>query len=578
MRSLFVFLFATSCIAQVDFRVTPPQIGVNEQIRFIITISGSDTGRLPSFPKGMNTGDFKLVNNSPSSSREVSYTNGKVTQFTTYTYTLRPTKKGTLNFPAQEILYSGKKWYSPAKRIKVGEETRNLSKRRDRFNRSRRTEEPAEIFAEMEVSKETYYLGEVIPLTVILYKTPGVGLRSQGSSMELPDFKDYWVEEVEEEPRDHIVVKNGKRYEKVVVGQRLLYANKAGKLEIDPTVFSLTVVLGGFFGDVQRVQRQTNKLKINVKSLPTAGRPAGFNGVVGRFRLKGSLDAETVKAGESVSMNLELTGQGNFAGVPEPQPDSLEGDFEIFDGGAPTVNKRRGIIDTKTWRYALVPRREGSFEFAQPTFDYFDPIDEVYRSAGSETFKLEVLPGEQLAEGGPIGNNRRMIVAEQNMSYIKLRELGNTDERMQLFSPSLLTKLAVIFLILDLLVFIGLFLRNRGQSRQANMRPKFALKNYRRATSRLNTQSEDSESFYAGLSGAIFDYFGDKWERPGKGISLELIQDQLERAEIDKSIHMNVAECIEACDLARFTPSSASSRENLLNKANETVMSVEAVL
>jgi len=563
MRSLFVFLFAISGFAQVDFRVTPTQLRIDQNLSFVISITDQETGRVPTFPNGLDEGDFQLVSG-PNSSHKVSLFNGKLSRYTIYTYYLRPTKKGNLEFPAQEIIFNGKTWLSPKKRISVTEGS------------PRRQAAEPQVFVEMEVPKKTYYLGEMIELNVVLYSTPDVSLSNQGSSMQLPNFEDYWVEEVEAEPNERRITKNGVRLDQAIIVQRRLYANKSGELHIEPAEFTLTVGVRGKWR-LQRVERQTNKLTLNIKPLPTDGRPKGFNGTVGRFRLKGSLDKNTIEMGESVSMNLELSGQGNFAGVPEPQTQFLAGDFEVFDGGAPTVNKRWGVIQSKTWRFALVPRREGSLEFVQPSFDYFDPIDEVYRSAGSETFKLEVLAGETLAEGGPLGT-RRMIVAEQNMSYIKLRELGPTDERLQLYSPSLLTKLAVSFLALDLLVFTGLFLRSRSQSRRTNMRPKFALKNYRRATQRLSTQSSDSELFYAGLSRAIFDYFGDKWERPGQGISLELIQEQLERAEVEPAIHQSVAECIEACDLARFTPSNASSRENLLNKANETVMSVEAVL
>ena len=110
------------------------------------------------------------------------------------------------------------------------------------------------------------------------------------------------------------------------------------------------------------------------------------------------------------------------------------------------------------------------------------------------------------------------------------------------------------------------------------MRPKFALKNFRRNVGRLKSDAKETEAFYAGLSQAILDYFGDRWERSGQGISLDMIRERFEKAGIADELYQRLVECIETCDLARFTPTTSSSREQLQEKVIQTITEIEGAL
>ena len=50
------------------------------------------------------------------------------------------------------------------------------------------------------------------------------------------------------------------------------------------------------------------------------------------------------------------------------------------------------------------------------------------------------------------------------------------------------------------------------------------------------------------------------------------------RDAVEEDHFQKVQECIEACDLARFTPSSPSSRGQLLEKTRTTIREIEGVL
>lgn len=566
-------------LAQVTFEVSPREVAVNEVIQFTIKVENGTQGRQPSFKGGMDTGPFELRSRRPSTSTSMSFINGVSSSSESYIYNLYPTKEGKFIFPAQTVIYDGKTFTSQPTQITVTEQSRAVQRSRDRFGRPRRSSsQEAEVFTELKTPKTEYYMGEPIPVEVVIYRTRNVRLSSQGSSMELPDFKDFWVEEGQGDTEERITRMNGKEYITFVASRKKLYPNRSGEIEIPAASFQLSVTAGNsFFADWQRVRRDTEPVKLNIKPLPEQGKPADFSGLVGSFEIKGSLDQTSVKVGDSVSYNIEITGNGNFSAINQIKPAGLGSDFEVFEGGSPTLDEIRGGSMRKTWLFALVPKREGQFQIPVPQLSYFDLRTKTYKTADAPAIPLEVTPGQGLGQTTQVSGETRMV-AEQNLSFIKLGDLGPNMKDQSHPKPTILVWTVVGFLALDLLVFLALTAHFRITSRQVQFRPRYALRNFKKALSGLNGKAGDSDAFYAGLSEAILNYFGDKWERAGKGISLDAIRDRFNRDGIDESHFTKVEECIEACDLARFTPSSPASREQLLNKATATIEEIEGVL
>ena len=583
---LFILLLPLSLFAQeLAFEIGPPQIGINEAVSFAVVIKGQSTGRSPSFVGGMKLGDFELANPIPARSSQTSIFNGRVESEERFTYYLKPTKKGNLTVPAQKLKYNGKEYASNATTVEVGEENRSVGRRRSsRFNdpfddlrRRRNTRQEAELFVTLEVPKTEYYIGEPVPVEIVLYRTPGVSITNEGSSFDLPDFKDFWVEDGQGDSREHYETVNGKRYIAYTIIRKRMYPNRTGKIAIPAAEFVLNVsVGGGFFADWNRVKRATEPVELNIKPLPSQGRPADFSGLVGSFKIEGKLDTQTIKVGETANLEITVSGKGNFAALNNLKP-QLPASFEAFEGGSPVVEKTNQMA-TKTWQTALVPKREGAFEIKLPALSFFDLEKRAYRTAEAPALTLEVFPGPGL--GGPtapVTGGDRPFVAEQNLSYIKLGDLNEEPGPAKLHPPKNLMWLAAGFIGLDLLVFLGLWTRNNLAGRRVELRPKYAWSNFRKRLAQLEKQN-DNEAFHAGLSEAVLAYFGDKWERAGQGISLEFIHDRFHRDGLDDALYRKVEECIEACDLARFTPGSPASREQTLEKTRKTIEEIEGAM
>ena len=75
-----------------------------------------------------------------------------------------------------------------------------------------------------------------------------------------------------------------------------------------------------FFSQEERFALTSLPDTLVVRALPSAGRPADFNGAVGSgLRLERRINPPTAHAGEGVAVELVLTGEGNTALWPPPE-------------------------------------------------------------------------------------------------------------------------------------------------------------------------------------------------------------------------------------------------------------------
>lgn len=578
--AVFFLLTTLSLMGQVSFEIQPRDVAINEVINFTINIEGASNERNPYFPNGLIEGDFQLVSSSPSTRYSMSMINGKSSSVRSYTYILRPTKEGQLTFPAQTVNINGELHKSEAITVKVGAERTSVSgnRRSDPFGGFQRQQQrrQAEVIVEASVPETEFYVGEGIPFQVNLIYTPGVNFSNQGTTMELPSFSDFWSEEIESGNRPQIINRNGESFEMITVDERRLYANRSGELTIDKANFNLTVSVGrSFFADWQRITRFTEPITLTIKPLPEAGKPTNFKGIVGNFELLAELDKPEIAVGESVNLRLAVRGTGNFSAISDLPLPELK-DFEVFEGGAPTTEQNNGLTTSKSWAYALVPQREGSYQIEIPQLDFFDPQSGTYKSSKPQAFTIKVTPGAGLGAGsGPL-QGRRDLIAAENLNFIKTTDFKDLKVSPSYWPPRWLLYLIGLFIVLDLAVFTVLVLRRSSSTHKQANRPKYALRNFKKKVDSL--PKGDKEAFYAGLSQAVLDYFGDKWNRQGRGVSLDDIEYEMRRVDADEQLYLEIARVIETCEGARFAPVGVQSEDAVKQQAVQAVEAVEGAL
>jgi hypothetical protein len=136
-------------------------------------------------------------------------------------------------------------------------------------------------------------------------------------------------------------------------------------------------------------------LPLNVRPLPERNRPADFIGLVGRFKITSSLEPSTIKAGESVTLTIQIKGTGKIKLIPDLEIPPLT-DTKIYaDQPVLTATQDRdGLGGSKTMKWALVPEKEGSITIPSISLTYFDVNTHQYRTLTTPPHSLTVLPGQ----------------------------------------------------------------------------------------------------------------------------------------------------------------------------------------
>ncbi len=131
-------------------------------------------------------------------------------------------------------------------------------------------------------------------------------------------------------------------------------------------------------------------LKLTVADLPTAGRPPGFDGLVGQFAIDAKASATTLAVGDTVTVAFDVTGTAPLAGFALP-PLVGEG-FRVYDD-QPVTEARlvAGRVEASArYKRAVVPERPGPMEIPPVELSWFDPASGQYRVARTAAIRLDV--------------------------------------------------------------------------------------------------------------------------------------------------------------------------------------------
>lgn len=144
------------------------------------------------------------------------------------------------------------------------------------------------------------------------------------------------------------------------------------------------------FTDVRTEVFSAKPKEIEVKALPEAGRPKSFTGLVGQFTMTASPSVNEVGVGQTVTVDIEVVGDGALGGVNLPP---LTGDgFAIYDD-KPLVEAQ--IVDGRyraraLFKRAIVPDRPGDLTLPPIELSWFDPVAGAYHTEASPPITLKV--------------------------------------------------------------------------------------------------------------------------------------------------------------------------------------------
>ena len=563
---LYALLLNSSLIiAQVNFEATVSKnkLGLNERLRidFVMNENG-DNFTPPNFE------NFQIIGG-PNQSIKTSYVNGEQNFSKTYSYFLKPLKKGKIVIYQATVTIDGQEYKSLPVEVNVTNSVKGANSNSDEnyFD-----DDNIELIAT--VSKSSPYINEPITIVYKLYYKSPINV-SDARESESPKYKDFWSQIIKiPQLKVERGTYKGQIYNVVDWRKVVLYPQRDGNLEISP--LSLNLVLDfptnrrDFFGNI--IYDQASKLIttgskiITVRKLPDNGQPKNFSGAVGQFELDIILNKNSLKASESFQAKVKVTGKGNLKLFDLPNL-MVPASMELYEPERKENIKTNlsGMSGTIENIYTIVPKYQGKFPIQELEFSYFDPEEKRYKTLKSQKLNIDVFEGPTLSSNNnenivlPVGESFKFIKKENNFTRINKEQFSNTSTFYILLSIPLLS-------LLSFIIFYSL-----PKRRELNNYEKIK-KVYKQIKINLNNAEKsigNKDKFYDLVEKAIYNCLKARFSIETNKLNKESIKKQmiLDGISVDK-IEI-ILKLVESCERARYSNSSDYEMTNDLNTARK---------
>jgi BatD DUF11 like domain len=584
--ALLLFFCIHGAFAQVEFKAVPERttIGINETLKldFVMTDDG-DNFNPPSF-KGFNV-------SGPTQSFNNVWVNKKQVYNKVYTYFLTPTARGTFTMGQATIEIKNKVYKTIPFKITVTGAVQNgiVAGNPNSTNGKQVQKALGNVQLVAEISNPGPYVNEAVNVVYKLYVRIGTGVQ-EWSNADDPQYPGFWSQ-TEDIPKDRQTVLQGlfkgEMYNYVVVRKAMLYPQKSGALELDPMTASITMEIptgrqDRFGNDAFTIEKRmvsTGKTVINVKPLPENGRPANFSGAVGSFAFKASSSKTTLANGESLKLDLSITGKGNMKLFKLPKP-SVPSELKMFDPEhsenitVPATGMQGSMSDS----YTIVPRKKGKFAIKGLSFSWFDPKLKTYRTMAFDNIMVDVLNvpvasanDEETASGdgkeeADVNEPFRFIAASTS-----LQDMGEGS-----FFGSVM--FWILLVLPFLLIPVVIFVRKRKEAYDNDIEGN-KLRETNKLAKKYLTEAKnhfgDKEQFYMHLEKALHNVLKAKLNIETADMSRQNIRELLLSRNADSNTVEDLIKIIDNCQFARYAPSSGSAMQQDHDNAVAVVTALE---
>jgi hypothetical protein len=269
--------------------------------------------------------------------------------------------------------------------------------------------EDGSAFLKLSAERREVYVGESVPIAMEL----GVRAGAVNSLNGLPVLKgtDLTLNDLSRQPD---------RKETVIGGVPFLLLTWHGVLSpVQPGDFPLTVELpltvrvstrpkreaqledqlgdpfmqNVFGASVRKDIKVTSPpLELIVDALPAEGRPPGFGGAVGTFKISSDISPPTAAAGDPLTLRMHVAGIGNFDRVDSPMLEHVE-HWKTYP---PTSSFKStdllGFKGEKVFEQPVIASAAGPQVLPALTFTYFDPATRRYETLRTSPLNVVISP------------------------------------------------------------------------------------------------------------------------------------------------------------------------------------------
>ncbi len=589
---LLMGLFQTQNLSAQKLTASAPsqvQVGQRFRVTWELNAGGSD------FVAPEIT-DFRVLSG-PNQSTSMQYINGSMSQSISFSYVLEPIKEGNFNIGSAKIKANGNIVSSNELTINVvkGATSTNSGASPAANNQSSSSSTTAnsnDLFARVEVSKRSAYLGEKITADLKIYSRVSI---VNFDDWKMPSFEGFWMKETTENQQIQLQneVIDGVMYQTGLLKQVILYPQKSGEITIDPMELSVIVrertsgrgrsVFDQFFGGYQDFKRpiKSNAVTINVKQYP-GSKPDDFSGLTGNLSMKASIDKQQTRSNEAVNLKITVSGDGNLYQL-QPLKLDFPPDIEVYD---PKTNDNikanaNGISGSRTFEYVLIPRYAGDFKIGPFSLSYFDPNAKTFKTLSQEAFDLIVEKGEgddeRSSSAVNITSKEDIRLIGSDIRYIKQGQypiLNGTNFFYR--SVPFYAAIGVPLLLFVLLLGYAEYQRSQGND-VVRLKSKRATGLAKKRLNKAKKLWDENQTalFYDEVFKALSDYVADKFAIPVAELSKDKIRATLGAKQVPEETISNFIGVLDKTEFARFAPGADKEMGSVYDEALQAIVNVE---
>lgn len=569
---LLPFLALSQVKLEAKIEKTNLKLGEVIQVNYVFNEEGKNF-MPPSFA-GFNKGGEYV------SSNEV-YDNGAYAIQQVYTYVIQAIKVGKIRISPANIRFDGKIYSSKPIVVTVSKE-----KASDAIQRSPNSSVVSKVatntntnktipgannllFVDVEINKTSVFVNEPVEVYYRIYLAPS--LEAELNKKITTKFNNFWSQTEDIQGGWERSVVNNRVFKSKIFKKAILYPQKTGKLEIAPITLDLNISYPtgdyDFFGqpeyNVARREVSSNLKYINVNALPEKGKPDNFTGAVGQFEFNVNVQKNELKSGESLQLDLIVSGNGNLKLFEIPKP-SLPSNFEIYEPKHKEYisENMKGISGKIIDSYTIIPQEKGNFKLKPQQFSFFDVQSKTYKTISSEAVDLNVLQGENQANVTPTSKDK------------SLKKTTTPDESATGFEFSFIHFIGIVSLAGLALLFFTLR-RNKKPTEEIvvekiqPIKKDFSLEE-------VQNFINNKELFYQKMESKIAEFLEFKFSLEKADFNKENIIQKFQENQISPGITQDFIVLLQNCEKARYLPTTDANMQLDFEKMQHLVKEIGA--
>ncbi len=433
---LIFLLFPMSLLAQVKMSTTvsDKEIGLEDMLEVRYMIEGGDEISDISVP---NFVGWRIMSG-PSSNTSMTIINGVQKKEQGVSYVLQAIKSGRIKVPGAIAVVDGSKYQSSGAEVNVLKQAHVATANggnnildpfnfgNDPFTNPEPQPKPVmrefvllknenaldkiknNLFVKVVTDKNTVYEGEPLVATYKLFSR----LDMSSKVTKQPSFSGATAIDLIDPNggNQEIETVNGKNYVVNYIRKVALYPLNAGELILESVDVENQIRFlradnmndaANNMGTLETLNHTLHNepVKIIVKPLPLAGKPANFNGAVGQFTIQSQVNQTSVPLGEPMKLAVRIEGSGNLQTLAAPIIPWGE-NAEAYETNATDNFDKYAVPSTgaKTFVYSFSFSKEGQQTIPGITFSFFDLQTKRYDSVITKPITVNVTPALKKSE------------------------------------------------------------------------------------------------------------------------------------------------------------------------------------